>query len=62
MICPKCNQELLCPCESCNNNPKNLCYALDSDILSCPCGFSEHIDWWEELEMAQDFTERKSEN
>ena len=59
ITCPKCNREQYYTCdkESCVCNQrvpqgeKPQVY-LGNDIIACPyCGFAEHIDFWEELEL-----------
>ncbi len=61
MNCPKCNrkQHFTCSDKTCTCNlsiPKDekpQIY-LGNDLLSCPyCGFTEHIDFWEDLELTE---------
>ena len=51
MKCPKCNEELHCPCENCakwNKNKTKWIWVM-GEVIECPkCGFAEHCDNWEE--------------
>jgi aspartate carbamoyltransferase regulatory subunit len=61
MKCPKCRREQYFVC----TNPKCVCHDrvpkgklpqiwVDHEALKCPyCGRVEHIDYWEERDMAE---------
>lgn len=60
MKCPKCENEYVCPCDSCMERKKDkvpwtLKGTNDDDMeQACPnCGFSKSIHWWFEEQFRQ---------
>lgn len=55
--CPKCSNELVCGCKSCQkrHGPReNEWRRLGDDIEGCPfCGFFAHVDEWLDIEYKQ---------
>ncbi len=68
MNCPKCNKEQHYTC----GNEKCVCNSrvpkgekpqlfVGGDLLACPyCGFTEHIDFWYELEIKEEEDKNES--
>ena len=65
-FCPACGHQQFCPCKSCRKEeaPK-WCHCefcedakkpwkwIDGELISCSqCGFTQHVDWWEEMDYA----------
>jgi hypothetical protein len=63
MNCPICNYPQYCPCPSCKPNLPvgfKLWIWVEGDLIKCSnCGFTKHIDWWEEKEMESYNLQRK---
>lgn len=56
MICPECNTENYCPCEACSKREKELpkWKWINGHFMACgKCGFTEHCDWWLDLEWKE---------
>ncbi len=57
MICPKCNYEQYCPCESCKDKlpeGKKAWIWIDGELIKCGnCGFTHYVDWWEYKQYEQ---------
>jgi len=55
--CPKCGEEMRCPCPSCSDRNKGriVWEWIGGDIIACgKCGFEQSADWWEERSMLGD--------
>ena len=57
MNCPRCGEEMKCPCRSCRDNrpdePGTYWVDLEEDLEACgKCMFTQHIDWWQERDWA----------
>lgn len=59
MYCPKCGNEMFCPCDVCSRlrreenglNAVAWGYDIKRDTVACGnCGLQKHISWWKELE------------
>ncbi len=54
--CPKCGYEQHCPCKSCVENfpTDKKRWIWRGDLIECAnCGFTAHVDKWEEIEMLE---------
>lgn len=66
MYCPNCGQERLCGCKNCvSRHPERVNEITEKypggDLVECgKCGFTMHIDWWQELDITvADFFHRR---
>lgn len=50
-FCPKCGEDLACPCNSCADMDRDVTkwqWTRDGNCCRCPiCGFTAHADYWE---------------
>ena len=57
LICPRCNNIVVCSCDTCRNARKQAgiegkykeeIRIYNGEGIKCPyCGFKAHLDWWE---------------
>jgi len=54
-FCPKCGQDLSCPCDPCAEREKDAVkwvWMPDGERVQCPnCKFTAHADWWQDWEV-----------